>query len=184
MSAPVASKIRKPSSPSMATSGSVDHQLVDERVGDCLDSALAVAGVPGRQHGLDDVATAEPLLEGGIHRHSEVGGDHAVDHLPSHRQTPRPRRGQNRLQVCPARQSAMYVLVLRKRLQLAAWAGLTPTVRGSDLKVRRGYISKPGSSWLRWVMNQAPQTAKRPPKFAASYGSIPQQHQHRRGASD
>ena len=34
--------------------------------------------------------------------------------------------------------------------KLACWAGLTPTVRGSDLKVRHGHISKQGSVWLRW----------------------------------
>ena len=32
--------------------------------------------------------------------------------------------------------------------KLASWAGLTPTVRGSDLKVRHGNISKQGSAWL------------------------------------
>jgi len=45
-------------------------------------------------------------------------------------------------------------------------------VRGSDLKVRHGNISKQGSAWLRWVMNQAAQTAKRSPDFAATYSSI------------
>src|SRR5215472_13411388 len=33
--------------------------------------------------------------------------------------------------------------------KLAAWAGLTPTVRGSDRTVRHGHISKQGSTWLR-----------------------------------
>ena len=56
--------------------------------------------------------------------------------------------------------------------KLASWAGLTPTVRGSDLTVRHGHISKQGSAWLRWVMNQAAQTAKRSPDFAATYSSI------------
>jgi len=56
--------------------------------------------------------------------------------------------------------------------KLASWAGLTPTVRGSDLKVRHGHISKQGSAWLRWAMNQAAQTAKRSPQFAASYATI------------
>ena len=56
--------------------------------------------------------------------------------------------------------------------KLASWAGLTPTVRGSDLKVRHGNISKQGSVWLRWVLNQAAQTAKRSPEFAASYAAI------------
>jgi transposase len=58
--------------------------------------------------------------------------------------------------------------------KLASWAGLTPTVRGSDRTVRHGHISKQGSAWLRWVMNQAAQTAKRSPEFAATYSSIAQ----------
>jgi transposase len=58
--------------------------------------------------------------------------------------------------------------------KLASWAGLTPTVRGSDLTVRHGHISKQGSAWLRWVLNQAAQTAKRSPEFAAAYASIAQ----------
>lgn len=53
--------------------------------------------------------------------------------------------------------------------KLAAWAGLTPTVRGSDLTVRHGHISKQGSAWLRWILCEAAQTAKRHPDFAASY---------------
>jgi transposase len=61
--------------------------------------------------------------------------------------------------------------------KLASWAGLTPTVRGSDLKVRHGHISKQGSVWLRWAMNQAAQTAKWSPEFAASYAALA----HRRG---
>jgi transposase len=56
--------------------------------------------------------------------------------------------------------------------KLVSWAGLTPTVRGSDLTVRHGHISKQGSAWLRWAMNQAAQTAKRSPQFAASYTTI------------
>jgi transposase len=56
--------------------------------------------------------------------------------------------------------------------KLASWAGLTPTVRGSDLKVRHGHISKQGSVWLRWALNQAAQTAKRSPEFSARYAAI------------
>ena len=56
--------------------------------------------------------------------------------------------------------------------KLASWAGLTPAVRGSDLKVRHGNISGQGPAWLRWVMNQAAQTARRSPDFAATYSSI------------
>jgi transposase len=56
--------------------------------------------------------------------------------------------------------------------KLASWAGLTPTVRGSDRTVRHGHISKQGSVWLRWVLNQAAQTAKRSPEFSATYAVI------------
>ncbi len=56
--------------------------------------------------------------------------------------------------------------------KLASWAGLTPTVRGSDLKARHGHIFEQGSAWLRWALNQAAQTAKRSPDFAASYAAI------------
>ena len=56
--------------------------------------------------------------------------------------------------------------------KLASWAGLTPTVRGSDRTVRHGHISKQGPAWLRWVLNQAAQTAKRSPEFAPAYSSI------------
>jgi transposase IS116/IS110/IS902 family protein len=52
--------------------------------------------------------------------------------------------------------------------KLASWAGLTPTVRGSDLKVRHGHISKQGSVWLRWALNQAAQNARRSPDFAST----------------
>lgn len=56
--------------------------------------------------------------------------------------------------------------------KLAAWAGLTPTVRGSDLSVRHGHISKQGSVWLRWILCEAAQTAKRHPDFAATYTAM------------
>ncbi len=56
--------------------------------------------------------------------------------------------------------------------KLASWAGLTPTVRGSDRTVRHGHISKQGSAWLRWILCEAAQTAKRHPGYAASYAAI------------
>jgi transposase len=56
--------------------------------------------------------------------------------------------------------------------QLASWAGLTPTVRGSDRVARYGHISKEGSAWLRWVLCEAAQTAKRSPQFAAGFQRI------------
>jgi transposase len=48
--------------------------------------------------------------------------------------------------------------------KLAAWAGLTPTVRGSDLTVRHGHISKQGSAQQRWV----PARPRRPPSARRS----------------
>jgi hypothetical protein len=35
-----------------------------------------------------------------------------------------------------------------------------------------GSTDKQGSVWLRWALNQAAQTAKRSPEFAATYSSI------------
>ncbi|MGX4689192.1 transposase [Streptomyces sp. JNUCC 63] len=62
--------------------------------------------------------------------------------------------------------------------KLASWAGLTPTVRGSDRTVRYGHhISKQGDPRLRWILSEAAQTAKRSPQFAACYQRIA----HRRG---
>jgi len=56
--------------------------------------------------------------------------------------------------------------------KLASRAGLTPAVRGSDRTVLHGHISKQGPAWLRRAMNQAAQTARRSPQFAASYTAI------------
>jgi transposase len=56
--------------------------------------------------------------------------------------------------------------------KLASWAGLTPTVRGSDRVACYGHISKQCSAWLRWVLREAAQTAKRSPQFAAGYQAI------------
>jgi transposase len=56
--------------------------------------------------------------------------------------------------------------------KLASWAGLTPTVRGSDRTVRHGHISKQGSVWVRWVLCEAAQKAKRHPGYAPSYQGI------------
>ena len=63
--------------------------------------------------------------------------------------------------------------------KLASWAGLTPTVRGSDLTVRHGHISKQGSAHLRWVLTQAAHTAKRSPQFAATYAAIARRRGHK-----
>jgi transposase len=56
--------------------------------------------------------------------------------------------------------------------KLASWAGLTPTVRGSDRTVHHGHISKQGPTWARWVLCEAAQTAKRHPDFAPGYEAL------------
>jgi len=56
--------------------------------------------------------------------------------------------------------------------KLASWAGLTPTVRGSDRTVHHGHISKQGPTWARWVLCEAAQTAKRHPDFAPGYQAL------------
>src|SRR5215211_466909 len=53
--------------------------------------------------------------------------------------------------------------------KLCAWAGLTPAVRNSDRKVRHGHITKQGSPWVRFVLQEAAQRAKTRPPFAAFY---------------
>ena len=49
----------------------------------------------------------------------------------------------------------------------ASWAGLTPTVRGSDLTVRHGHIPGQGSAQQRW----GPARPRRPPRDPP--GSLP-----------
>jgi transposase len=64
--------------------------------------------------------------------------------------------------------------------KLASWAGPTSAVRGSDRIAHYGHISTQGSAWLRWVLCQAAQTAKRHPQFAATFQAIAR----RRGQED
>ena len=57
----------------------------------------------------------------------------------------------------------------------ASWPagpGSRPRSAARGRTVRHGHISKRGSAWLRWVLNQAAQTAKRSPEFATTYASI------------
>jgi transposase len=56
--------------------------------------------------------------------------------------------------------------------KLCAWAGLTPAVRNSDRKVRHGHITKQGSPWVRGILQEAAQTAKRHPMFAPAYAQL------------
>jgi hypothetical protein len=50
--------------------------------------------------------------------------------------------------------------------------GSPGTVRGPDRTIRHGHISKQGPAWLRWILCEAAQTAKRHPQFAAGYQAI------------
>jgi transposase len=56
--------------------------------------------------------------------------------------------------------------------KLCAWAGLTPQVRNSDPNLRHGHITKQGSPWVRWILQEAAQTAKKRPLFAGAYGQL------------
>jgi transposase len=56
--------------------------------------------------------------------------------------------------------------------KLCAWAGLTPQVRNADRKVRHSHITKQGAPWVRWILQEAAQTAKRSPLFADNYGQL------------
>jgi transposase len=56
--------------------------------------------------------------------------------------------------------------------KLASWAGLTPTVRGSDLKVRHGHIPRTGLSLAAVGAEPGRAGRQRSPDFAASYPAI------------
>jgi transposase len=72
---------------------------------------------------------------------------------------------------CCSPRSATFTRFASAR-KLASWAGLTPTVHGSDRTVRHGHISKQGSVWVRWILCEAAQTANKHPDFADSYQAI------------
>jgi transposase len=69
--------------------------------------------------------------------------------------------------------------------QLASWAGLTPKHRESDTVVRRGPITKQGSTMVRWAAVEA--APGRPQRGLAGADPHPHrrtqgsQHRHRRG---
>jgi transposase len=54
----------------------------------------------------------------------------------------------------------------------ASRAGLTPAVRGPGPDRPARAHPGQGPAWLRWVLNQAAQTARRSPDFAAAYAAI------------
>jgi transposase len=45
-------------------------------------------------------------------------------------------------------------------------------VRNSDRKVHHGHITKQGSPWVRGILQEAAQTAKRHPMFASAYDEL------------
>jgi transposase len=49
----------------------------------------------------------------------------------------------------------------RTARQLCSWAGMTPTVRSSDMRTRLGHISHQGSRALHWALVEAAQHAAR-----------------------
>jgi transposase len=55
--------------------------------------------------------------------------------------------------------------------KLCPWAGLTPVVRNSDRKVRHGHITKQGSVWVRWILQEAARRPKRAPCLPAPTAS-------------
>jgi transposase len=61
--------------------------------------------------------------------------------------------------------------------ELCSWAGLTPKHRESDVKVRRGRITKQGSKLVRWAAIEAVAHIRGGPKLKADYARI----QARRG---
>ena len=56
--------------------------------------------------------------------------------------------------------------------QLCSWAGLTPKHRESDVKVRRGKMTKQGSKLLRWAAIEAVALIRGNPKLRADYERI------------
>jgi transposase len=55
---------------------------------------------------------------------------------------------------------------------LCSWAGLTPRHRESDVKVRRGSITKQGSTLVRWAAIEAVSNGRGGPKLKADYHRI------------
>jgi transposase len=55
---------------------------------------------------------------------------------------------------------------------LSSWAGLTPKHRESDVKVRRGRITKQGSKLVRWAAIEAVSNGRGGPKLKADFHRI------------
>lgn len=53
--------------------------------------------------------------------------------------------------------------------KLCAWAGLVPSVRNCDTRIRRGHLTKTGPAVVRHVLTEAAHVARRHPDYAADY---------------
>ncbi len=56
--------------------------------------------------------------------------------------------------------------------KLCAWAGLTPSVHNSDVKVRHGHITKAGPAAVRAVLTEASYQARHVPPFAKFFEEV------------
>jgi transposase len=62
----------------------------------------------------------------------------------------------------------------RSAAHLCSWAGLTPSLRESDLKTRRGKITKQGSRLLRWALIEGISSTHGGDVLAAQYRKLAQ----------
>ncbi|HET6787311.1 MAG TPA: transposase, partial [Aquabacterium sp.] len=56
--------------------------------------------------------------------------------------------------------------------KLCAFTGLTPRCATPTARSTLGHITKQGSPWVRGILQEAAQTAKRHPMFANAYGQL------------
>jgi len=56
--------------------------------------------------------------------------------------------------------------------QLCSWAGMTPRLRESDVKTRKGRITKQGSCLVRWAAVEAVSRVRGTPKIKRDYQRI------------
>jgi len=59
---------------------------------------------------------------------------------------------------------------------LVSYAGLAPSVHSSGGKTRYGHITKQGSRWLRWILIEASENARRTRRFGHLYNRVVKKH--------
>ena len=59
---------------------------------------------------------------------------------------------------------------------LVSYAGLAPSVHSSGGKTRYGHITKQGSRWLRWILIEASENARRTRRFGQLYNRVIKKH--------